>query len=333
MLDFAWPAAALLLPLPWILGWLLPPAANRTAALQVGFIERLQHIEASQHAHGSNRLRWPLVLIWLLLVTAAARPQWLGDPLPISVSGRDMMLAVDLSGSMEYRDMQLNGEEVDRFTLVRHQLGEFIRSRHGDRLGLILFGSSAYVQAPLTHDLNSVSEWLEEAFIGLPGRQTAIGDAIGLAIKRLAQENAESRVLVLLTDGANNAGQLNPHQAARLAAAERIRIFTVGVGGESLQQSLIPGLFSREIDPSVELDEATLSDIALLTGGEYFRARDGDSLAEIYRRIGQLEPALRDGRPQRHAQPLYIWPLALAMLLSLLAACLAVMPRRRRHVA
>ncbi|WP_022962261.1 vWA domain-containing protein [Halopseudomonas pelagia] len=322
MLDLAWPAAALLLPLPWLLRWLLPAASNRTAALQVAFLPRLQKLPVEATAQPMAGQRGRFALIWLLLVLACMRPQWLGDPLPISVSGRDMMIAVDLSGSMEYADMQLEGAIVDRLTLVKKLLGDFIAQRQGDRIGLILFGSNAYVQAPLTHDLNSVRVWLDEAFIGLAGRQTAIGNAVGLAVKRLTDEPAESRVLILITDGANNAGQINPLQAARLAATEHIRIFTIGVGAESALGSNATGMLAQGTDPSVELDEGTLTDIALATGGEYFRARDGESFNRIYQRIEQLEPALRDRQPRRQAEPLYPWPLGLALLLSLLLAAI-----------
>lgn len=321
MFDIAWPAALLLLPLPWVLRWLLPPANNRTAALQVAFLPRLQKLQEQGAGAPPAPARWRYVIVWLLLVFACMRPQWLGEPLPIEISGRDMMIALDLSGSMEYADMQLEGELVDRLTLVRTLLSDFIAERQGDRVGLILFGSNAYVQAPLTHDLNIVRVWLDEAFIGLAGRQTSIGDAIGLALKRLTDEPAESRVLILITDGANNAGQLNPLQAARLAAAEEVRIFTIGVGAETITQAESSSL-ALDRDPSVELDEGTLTDIALATGGEYFRARDADSFQQIYQRIDLLEPALRDGRPQRHAKPLYPWPLGLALLLSLLYALL-----------
>ncbi|MEH6498573.1 MAG: VWA domain-containing protein [Pseudoalteromonas distincta] len=320
MFDFAWPAAALLLPLPWLLRRILPPAQNRTAALQVAFLPRLQKLTTQVPARSAATNRWRFILIWLLLVLACMRPQWLGEPLPISVSGRDMMVALDLSGSMEYADMQLEGQAVDRLTLVKALLGDFIALRQGDRIGLILFGSNAYVQAPLTLDLNSVEVWLDEAFIGLAGRQTAIGNAIGLAVKRLTDQPAESRVLILITDGANNAGQINPRQAARLAATESIRIFTIGVGAESVSEAALSGGLTREIDPSVELDEGTLTDIALITGGEYFRATDEESFSRIYQRIELLEPALRDQQPRRQAAPLYNWPLGLALLLSLVFA-------------
>ena len=324
MFELHWPAAFLLLPMPWLLNWLLPPARVPSTALQVGFLDRLEQLQGSVPPVTPTRRRWPFVVIWLLLIIAASRPQWLGDPLPISISGRDMMLAVDLSGSMEYDDMLLEGEQVTRMTVVKELVSNFIAERQGDRLGLILFGSSAYVQAPLTHDLQSLNQWMEEAFVGLAGRETAIGDAIGLAIKRLAAEPAQSRVLVLITDGANTAGEVNPLRAARYAASEGIRIFTIGVGADSAQ----PGQAGLR-DPSIELDEGTLVDVALTTGGEYFRARQGADIEAIYRRIDLLEPALRDSGPRRHARPLYPWPLGLAMVLTLVAAGIAIY--RRRH--
>lgn len=324
MFELHWPAAFLLLPLPWLLRWLLPPATVPSTALQVGFLPRLEQLRSNTAPIHSAHRRWPFIVVWLLLLIAASRPQWLGEPLPISISGRDMMLAVDLSGSMEYQDMQLDGEPVPRMAVVQRLVSNFIEERQGDRLGLILFGSSAYVQAPLTHDLSSLNQWMDEAFVGLAGRETAIGDAIGLAIKRLAAEPAESRVLVLITDGANTAGQVNPLRAARFAASEGIRIFTIGVGADRSQPTQ-----AGTRDPSVDLDEGTLVDVALATGGEYFRARNAEDIDAIYRRIDMLEPALRDSGPRRHARPLYPWPLGLAMLLTLTLAGNAVY--RRRH--
>ncbi len=324
MFELHWPAAFLLLPLPWLLGWLLPPAPVPIAALQIGFLRRLEQIQSATSSVPSARRPWSFLLVWVLLIMAASRPQWLGEPLPISVSGRDMMLAVDLSGSMEYRDMLLAGEQVPRMAMVKQLVSNFIARRQGDRLGLILFGSSAYIQAPLTHDLHSLDQWVEEAFVGLAGRETAIGDAIGLAIKKLVAEPAQSRVLILITDGANTAGEVSPLRAARFAAIEGIRIFTVGVGADT-EKTLLSGA----LDPSIDLDEGTLVDIALTTGGDYFRARNSDDIEDIYRRIDMLEPALRDSGPRRHAQPLYPWPLAVALLITLVIASSAAY--RRRH--
>ncbi|TVP92980.1 MAG: VWA domain-containing protein [Pseudomonadaceae bacterium] len=319
MVEFAWPLALLLLPLPWLMRSLMPPLHKPAAALRIPFMHRLHKVPTAKSTHHS-RPGWPYWLIWTLLIIALMRPELPGDPLPQAVSGRDMMLAVDLSGSMAFRDMQLDGEETDRLTALKALLDAFIARREGDRMGLILFASDAYVQAPLTHDLDTVRQWLDEAFIGLAGRQTAIGDAMGLAIKRLQNEPSQNRVLMLITDGANNAGRLMPLQAARLAAAENIRIFTVGVGSENPMSGSLEGLFSFTADPSIDLDEASLKEIALLTGGEYFRATDSASQQAIYQRIDQLEPALRQTRPLRSVKPLYHWPVLAALLIGFVLA-------------
>lgn len=329
MFEFHWPLCFLLLPLPWLYRLWLPPARPRSTALQVSFLDRLQALQGlSPEGPASSGRKWPYVLIWALLSCAAARPQWLGEPLPTATSGRDMMLAVDLSGSMEFRDMELNGLEVNRLTLVKELLGDFIEHRRGDRLGLILFGSQAYVQAPLTHDHQAIAAWLEESFIGLPGRETAIGDAIGLAIKRLQHEPAASRVLILLSDGANTAGSVSPLRAARLAAEHHIRIFTIGIGADTLPPSGTFSFLGLESDPSIELDEDSLRQIAQLTGGEYYRARTAEDMLTIYQRLDQLEPALRPGLPDRHAIALYPWPLGLALLLSMGLSAAAVRGNR-----
>lgn len=319
MFEFQWPAAFLLLPLPWLMRRLLPAAAEQGAALQVAFIARLQALEQGRREPRKRVVAWPFLGIWLLLLCAAARPTWLGEPLPMTVTGRDMVIAVDLSGSMEARDMRLDGRPTDRLSVVKRLLGEFIDERHGDRLGLILFGSQAYVQAPLTHDRETVRLLLEESFIGLPGRTTAIGDAIGLSIKRLQDQPAEQRVLLLLTDGANNSGRLSPLQAARLAATLDIRIYPIGVGSDASQTGAGAGSFMiGEVDPSLELDEGTLREIATITGGQYFRAGESDDFGHIYRTLDQLEPALRDSGRRRQAEPLYPWPLGSALLASIL---------------
>lgn len=319
MFELAWPASILLLPLPWLLRWLLPPAKRPEAALQIGFMTRLQRLDASQPSrpHPARRTA-PLILIWLLLVFASARPQLLGAPLPPPSSGRDMMLAVDLSASMDTRDLTLDDKPANRLSVVQHWLDSLIEQRSGDRIGLILFGTRAYVQSPLTYDLDSVRQWLDEAFIGLAGRDTAIGDAIGLAIKRLMAQPANSRVLLLVTDGANTTGGISPVQAARLAADEHIRIFTIGVGAESKGNNDLMSLLEGNADPASDLDEATLQEIANVTDGAYFRVRDSASLAAAVQRIEQLEPSLRSGPASRKALPLYHWPLAAALLISLL---------------
>lgn len=325
MFELAWPWILLLLPLPWLLRLLLPPADSGEPVLKVGFLSELEGL-AGRRAR-LNLPTWrqqaPMVVIWLLLLFAAARPQWLGDPVPVAASGRDLLVAVDVSGSMDFPDMRWQGEDVSRLALVKALLGDFLQDRRGDRVGLILFGSQAYLQAPLTFDRRTVRTYLDEALIGIAGKNTAIGDAIGLAVKRLRERPAQSRVLILITDGANNGGQIHPLTAARLAAQEGVRIYTIGIGANP-EASGTPGLLG--LNPSLDLDETSLREIAELTHGAYFRAHDGAELASIGDTLDQLEPVTQQPTRARTAKPLYSWPLALALLLSVLLVIAAQWP-------
>src|SRR6195952_4600602 len=274
MFEFAWPWVFVLLPLPWVLRFMLPVADSGEAALKVSFLNELEGLagrRARAHLPGWRR-QLPFVILWLLLLVAAARPQWLGEPLPVAASGRDLLVAVDVSGSMDYPDMIWQSDEVSRLALVKLLLGDFLEHRQGDRVGLILFGSQAYLQAPLTFDRKTVRVWLDEARIGIAGKNTAIGDAIGLALKRLRLRPAQSRVLILVTDGANNGGEIDPLTAARLAANEGVKIYPIGIGADP-EESASVGLLG--VNPSLDLDEPSLKAIADATGGRYFRARDG----------------------------------------------------------
>lgn len=316
MFELAWPWVLAFAPLPWLLRRWLPPAASQRPALRISFLDSLGSLAAS--APGSPlhhwQRQWPAALIWLLLLVATARPQWLGEPLPIPSSGRDLLLAVDVSGSMEYADMTWQGEPISRLGLVKQLMGDFIDGRQGDRVGLILFGSQAYLQSPLTFDRQTVRTWLDEAVIGIAGKDTAIGDAIGLAIKRLYQQPANSRVLVLITDGANTAGSLSPQIAAELAAEQQVVIYTIGIGTDPGQGGL-GNIFG--FNPGLELDEDTLKRIAQVTGGSYFRARNPDELQQIEQQLDKLQPITQDATLARLVHPLYPWPLGLALLLSL----------------
>ncbi len=319
-LTWQWAWAFVLLPLPWLYRRVLPPARRQTAALYIPFAGDYVLQENEQLARGAVRHRnWQLALAWLawaLLVAAAARPVWVGEAMQLSLSGRDLMMAVDLSGSMQIQDFMLHGQTVDRLTATKAVAGDFIRRRKGDRIGLILFGSRAYVQAPLTFDVTTVNTLLQESAIGLAGRETAIGDAMGLALKRMTQQKDTQKVLILLTDGVNTAGELKPLEVADIAAQKGIRIYTIGIGASEM---LVPSLFgSRRINPSRDLDEGTLQAIAERTGGKYFRAMDTAQFERIYQQIDQLEPLERDQRLFRPVHALYVWPLSLAMALALL---------------
>lgn len=228
------------------------------------------------------------------------------------------MIAVDLSGSMKEEDMVVNGRQTNRLSMIKSVLARFIERRVGDRLGLILFADTAYLQAPLTYDRETVEQLLNEAVIGLVGEQTAIGDAIGLSIKRFQDREESNKVLILLTDGQNTAGNITPEQANELALNNDVTIYTIGVGADSMMKN---GFFSRRlVNPSIDLDETMLTKIAESTGGQYFRARDAQSLEQIYATLDELEPIERESRQMRPLQALYYYPLGLALLLSLLIA-------------
>lgn len=241
----------------------------------------------------------------------------IGETVRLPVTSRSIMLAVDLSGSMQTPDMRSGSDTVSRLVAVKAVAAEFIKRRVGDRLGLILFADEAYLQVPLTLDRNTVRTLLGEAQIGLAGQQTAIGDAIGLAIKRLRDETAENRVLILLTDGANNAGTIDPLKAADLAAREHVRIYTIGVGAD---ETVVRGPFGMPQIVHGDLDEESLQTIAQKTGGRYFRAADVASLAQIYAALDKIEPASKDEQSWRPVDELYAWPLGAALFLSVLIA-------------
>ncbi len=318
MIHFEWPWVAILIPLPLLVRQLLKPVdIKEDAALRVPFLyEFTQQGQRSRSQAYSKKLLLLAVLTWLFFVFAAMRPQWLGEFVEIPVSGRDLMLAVDLSGSMEERDFIINDEQVDRLTATKWVAGQFIERRVGDRLGLILFGEQAYLQTPLTFDRQTVKTLLYESAIGLAGQSTAIGDAIGLAVKRLRERDEQSRVLILLTDGANTAGAVQPLAAAELAAREGLKIYTIGIGADEMIVRSIFG--SRRVNPSAELDEKTLRAIADKTGGQYFRARDTQELEQIYAILDQLEPIEKDVQRFRPQSALFFWPLTVGMLFSVL---------------
>ncbi|MCP5298880.1 MAG: VWA domain-containing protein [Chromatiaceae bacterium] len=318
-LHFAWPWLLLALPLPLLTLRLLPRAdIDPAAALRVPFLTLLGGSGLLQSsARPARWRRMSAIAAWALLVVAAARPQVLGEAVQVPVSGRSLMLAVDISGSMINEDMQVGNRLVTRVAAVKVLASDFLRRRVGDRVGLILFGREAYLQAPLTLDRQTVATLLGEAQVGLAGKETAIGDAIGLAVKRLRDQPEQNRVLILLTDGANTAGAVDPLKAADLAAQEGVRVYTIGVGGDSM---LLQTPFGTQRLPGGDLDEDTLRGIASKTGGRYFRARDTASLAHVYEELDAIEPASDDALRYRPTDEVYVWPLGFALLLTVLAA-------------
>jgi Ca-activated chloride channel family protein len=316
MLQLDWPWVLLLLPLPYAVYYgLSPQEAGKQAALRVPFIEDFQ----LDQQPGLRRLRirwmkWLSLLAWCLFVMAAARPQWLGETISINISGRDLMIAVDLSDSMRAQDFEINGKPVNRLNATKSVATEFIENRRGDRLGLILFGSRAYLQAPLTFDTRTINQLLLESAIGLAGERTAIGDAIGLALKRLDTNPQGTQVMILMTDGANTAGEVTPIKAAKLAAQRGLKIYTIGIGGDEKTQRSWFGL--HKPNPAAQLDEKSLREIAGITGGRYFRAHDTQELAEIYALLDELEPVDKDRQSYRPISALFYWPLAIALVLA-----------------
>ncbi len=314
MFNFAWPYAAAIVLLPLVVFWLFPPARDGgLTVVRVPFFHRLWQKLGTSLEHAGALVRALAILAWLSLTAAAMRPQWIGEPVALPQKGRDLMLAVDLSGSMEQHDMVINGRRVDRLTAVKAVAGNFIERRAGDRIGLILFGRNAYLQAPLTFDRKTVKKLLYEAQIGMAGKETAIGDAIGLAVKKLHETPDNNRVLILLTDGQNTAGEIDPLKAAELAKAAGLKIYTIGIGSSGRAS-----VFSGWAQGSA-LDERSLRAIAQMTGGRYFRARNVQELAQIYDVLDKLEP--RPGAEEffRPVKELYYLPLGMALFWLLLA--------------
>ena len=319
MLELAWPWMLAAVVAPLLVARLAPRAPDGAdAPIRVPYFE--EALAWSRRITGSGpRIRRAVALLaWCALVLAAARPQWVGDPVSLPVRGRDLMLALDLSGSMREQDMKSRDGFESRLDVVKRVAGDFVARRAGDRVGLILFGTRAYLQTPFTLDLDTVSEMVSETVLGLAGEQTAIGDAIGLAVKRLRERPTEERVLVLLTDGADTASQVDPLSAARFAAAEGITIHAVGVGADD--EVAMRWFGARRRGARSALDESTLQTIADMTGGRYFRARDTAELEEIYRLIDVLEPIAGDDEVFRPTRDLFHWPLGLSVILFVLVA-------------
>jgi Ca-activated chloride channel family protein len=325
MMSFLWPWAFAALPLPFLMRLLLPRARHSNeAALRVPLLSDYKVTETGTHI--IKKSHWPLLLYtlaWICLVIACARPQWTGETIELPVSGRDLMLAIDISKSMDHPIRHSRGT-VSRIAATKAVASAFIEKRVGDRIGLILFGDQAYVQAPLTFDRTTVNVLLKEAFTGLAGQATAIGDAIGLAVKRMTapkkhmpKQNkssdiiSEDRVLILLTDGVSNRGEITPLKAAELAAKKGLKIHTIGIGSRG----------------TLELDEVTLRRIAKATGGQYFRAYTTADLQQIYELLDKLEPVEKDIRSYHPTKALFYIPLTAALLLACLLALLLYAPQ------
>ncbi len=324
--EFIWPWMLAFLPLPWLWRGLIKPAKKShqplLAPMLLSRLAAFHQGESAPLTRHSTRLPALFILLWLLLILAAMRPVWFLTPTPFEASGRDMLLAVDLSGSMEKPDMQVNGRPVDRLTAIKSVVDDFIVQRQGDRMGLIVFGSQAFIVSPLTYDLAAIQQLLNETQIGMAGNNTAIGDAIGLAIKHLRQAHNQKAVLILLTDGANNAGAVEPMDAAEKAKQMGLVIHTIAFGGE--ENLRYRGQSQRRSD--IDLD--ALDQIAQRTGGQAYFASNTEQLAQIYDEINRLETSEFTLNQYRARTELFSWPLGLALLLSFFYAWRALRERQ-----
>jgi Ca-activated chloride channel family protein len=312
MLTFAHPWLFFLIPLPWLVRKLLPGHHERKAAVRVPFMQRLSRLVGLQAGSdvavtGRRTSQWlVLSLTWLLIVVAMTRPQWLEEPIIKELPMRDLLVAVDLSGSMEAQDFtDTDGNEVDRLTAVKQVLDAFFARRDGDRIGLILFGSAAFVQVPFTDDLEVVRELLQEAQIRMLGPRTMLGDAMGLSINLFERSEVEERVLIVLTDGNDTGSLVPPERAAEIARDNGVVVHTIAIGD--------PAAVGEQA-----LDEKTLKNIATLTGGGYFHANDTEELEAIYDHLDEINPRQVETQSYRPLTDLYHWPLAASMLMTLL---------------
>lgn len=325
MLTIAHPWLFLLLPLPWLIRKFLPVHHERKAAVRVPFMHTLSSLTSLQPKTGVAVAKRPppqwlvLGITWLLMVVAITRPQWLGEPVIKELPMRDLLVAVDLSGSMETQDFTDDeGNSVDRLTAVKQVLDAFFARREGDRVGLILFGSAAFVQAPFTDDLDVVRELLGEAQIRMLGPRTMLGDAMGLAINLFERSEVDERVMIVLTDGNDTGSLVPPERAAEIARDNGVVVYTIAIGD--------PAAVGEQA-----LDEKTLEQVASITGGAYFHANDREELEAVYDRLDAVNPRQVATQSYRPLADLYQWPLAAAILLTLLY--LAAMEIRLHHAS
>jgi Ca-activated chloride channel family protein len=321
MLSFTFLWIFALLPLPWLLRRFLPPRRQSEVAVRVPFGDRLQAILSGQSSGERAKhslLRWLIPgLIWLLLLTAMARPQWIEPPVSKNLPTRDLLLLVDLSGSMSEQDFtNAAGKNVDRLTAVKEVVGDFLQRREGDRVGLVVFGDAPFLQAPFSTDLSLSRRLLEETAIGMAGPRTAFGDAIGLGVGMFQQSDAPAKTIIALTDGNDTKSQVPPVEAARVARQRDIRIHTVAIGD--------PLTVGEE-----KLDETTLREVAEVTDGRYFFAADREQLAGIYAELDRLETREIKVISHRPRLDLFYWPLLAALLLSLLEKAVIILQHMR----
>ena len=320
-----------LIILPLLAYWLIPRARqDEQLVLKTPFFKQLESQIGNASKYNfkrANYLKYLLSAIWILLIISGSGIQWLGKPISLPQSGRDIIMVIDLSESMAIQDMKKpNGQMELRLDLVMSVANQFLDTRKGDRVGLILFGTRAYLQTPLTFDITTVKKMLDDASVALPGPQTAIGDAICLVVKKLKKYPGDSKALILLTDGKNNSGILQPLQVAEIAKQYHIKIYTIGLGSG---QMIVETTFGqRLINASEDLDTIVLEKIAVMTGGKYFRAQNSSDLKKVYESIDKFEPIESNKTVVRPVTYLYPWSLSLALILSFMMA--AIWLKRRR---
>ena len=323
MLSFSAPFLLLALPLPWLIWRFLPPHRETVQAFRIPFFRQIAQATNQEPRPGSvvlSRSRLQMgtaIATWGLLIVALAGPERVGAPIEITKSARDMVLAIDISGSMNEVDFQsAEGERLQRLAAVQNVVSDFVAEREGDRVALIVFGSQAYLQAPLTEDLQTISTLIDQTAVGMAGPHTALGDAIGLAIRTFEASEIQERVLIVLSDGADTGSLMSPINAAEIARQENVQIYTIAVG-------------DPEGEGENRVDLATLDEIARRSGGEAFFAGDVNALAEVYARIDELNPRDVETLSYRPRRSLAYVPMGLAALLATLAV-LALHLRARR---
>ncbi len=326
VIEFAYPWAFLAVPLPLLSWWLVPPQRVRVSALRVPFFQQIVAAAGIEAQAGAVVMRKRVFqfliagLVWSLLVVGLARPEWVGEPIVRTESARDVMLAIDLSGSMDYRDFPgEGGSNVSRFEAVQRVVERFVVERDSDRIGLIVFGTRAYLQLPFTRDLETARSLVNLMEVGMAGPQTAMGDSIGLAIKAFESSEVDERLLILLSDGNDTASRMTPINAADVARLNGVEIYTIGIG-------------DVQATGEDRVDFDALTAIAARSGGEFFNAESETALETIYRRID--EAAVADVRTQswRPRESLVHWPAGLALLLVGLAYAVLLAGARRRSV-
>ncbi len=323
MTGFAWPYMFLFLLLPFFVRkFLFDGDAENSEALKIPFYKDIASLpgnKASAPLFKGGRLKLLfLFFIWSLLVAAAARPQWTGDVQPVMQKARNMIMVADISGSMENPDFFYKDIRITRFQALKLAASDFLDKRKGDRVGLVVFGTDAYEYVPLTPDLETTKKMLSELDVGFAGKYTAIGDALGLALKNIKDIPAKDKVTILLSDGSANAGVINVEQALKSAKEMNVKIYTVGIGAKEIEIDNGFGMVYT-LNPSEDLDEETLTKIAKETGGKYYRAYDTKEFSKIYEDINKLEPVNSETIFLRPIKELFYYPLGLALMLSVLA--------------